>query len=198
MRAKRLFDIACSLAGLIVLLPLFLLVGAMIKMDSSGPVFFRQVRVGQQGRLFRIHKFRTMIADADAKGPTLTVGADPRVTRIGTYLRKYKLDELPQIIDVLSGTMSLVGPRPEVPRYVAHYGDENRRIVLSVKPGITDEASIRFRDEQALLREAENPEEYYVTHVLPIKLRYYRDYVATRTFLGDLRTILRTLGVIFQ
>jgi len=198
MAAKRLFDFFSSLAGLALLSPLFLLLAALIKLDSPGPVFFRQVRVGQNGRHFRIHKFRTMVVDAEAKGPKLTVGADSRITRLGGFLRQYKLDELPQLIDVLIGNMSLVGPRPEVPQYVAHYSDDDRRIIFSVKPGITDEASIRYRDEQGLLRETKIPEEHYVSQVLPAKLRYYRDYVATRSFFGDLRTILRTLGVLFR
>lgn len=198
MIGKRLFDIALSLLGLTFLAPLFLLIAVLIKAESSGPVFFRQERVGLHGRPFRIHKFRTMRADRESAGPLLTIGADPRITRVGRFLRRYKLDELPQLIDVLLGRMSLVGPRPEVPKYVALYPEEVHEKVLSVRPGITDWASIRFRDENALLGRAADPERAYVEEVLPIKLRFYLEYVDTRSFLVDLRIIFATIAAVFR
>lgn len=195
--AKRAFDLFCSAIGLLALAPVFAVMSVLIVRDSPGPVFFRQVRVGRQGTLFRIHKFRTMRHDLAGKGLSITVGQDPRVTRIGAFLRRYKIDELPQLIDVLRGSMSLVGPRPEVPEYVALYPERDREIVLSVRPGITDRASLEFSDESALLAGASDPQRVYVEEILPRKLRYYRDYVATRTFAGDLDIILRTLFKIF-
>lgn len=191
--AKRAFDLFCSAIGLLALAPVFAVVSVLIVRDSPGPVFFRQVRVGRQGRLFRIHKFRTMRHDLVGKGLSITVGQDPRVTRIGAFLRRYKIDELPQLIDVLRGSMSLVGPRPEVPEYVALYPERDREIVLSVRPGITDRASLEFSDESALLAGASDPQRVYVEEILPTKLGYYLDYVVTRTFAGDLDIILKTL-----
>jgi len=158
--AKRGFDFVSSLLGLLILAPLFGLIALWIKLESPGPVFFRQERVGLQGRLFRIHKFRTMRVAVETQGPQITIGADPRITRAGAFLRKHKLDELAQLIDVLSGRMSLVGPRPEVPRYIGCYPGEVRAKVLSVRPGITDWASLHFKEESALLaaaREARVP-----------------------------------------
>ena len=144
---KRLLDWIASTLGLLVLFPLFLILAVWIKLDSPGPVFFRQERVGRAGEIFYIHKFRTMVANAKHLGLQITVGADVRVTRVGQWLRKYKIDELPQLLDVWLGHMSLVGPRPEVPRYVACYPEDVRIVVLSVRPGITDKASIEFKDE---------------------------------------------------
>jgi len=198
MVAKRLFDLIASGLGLALLLPFFCLLGLLIKLDSPGPVFFRQERVGRLGKIFCIHKFRTMTTDAERKGPQITVGADARITRIGGILRKYKLDELPQLIDVLLGDMSLVGPRPEVPRYVVCYPEEVKKIVLSVKPGITDWASIEYRDENGVLGLAEDPHRAYLEQVLPVKLKYYVDYVKQRTFLGDLKIILATLVAVIR
>ncbi len=191
--AKRLFDLICAGLGLVLLAPLLLGIAFWIKLDSRGPVFFRQQRVGRFGASFRIHKFRTMREDAPARGPQLTVGADPRITRAGRFLRRHKLDELPQLIDVVAGTMSLVGPRPEVPRYVALYPAALRDKVLSVRPGITDPASIEYRDESALLAAASDPERVYVEQVMPAKLRFAADYVEQRSMLGDLRLIGATL-----
>lgn len=191
--AKRLFDIVLAGLGLVVLSPLLLGIALWIKLDSAGPVFFRQERVGQNGRPFRIHKFRTMVIDAERMGAQITVGQDSRITRAGRSLRRAKLDELPQLIDVLVGTMSLVGPRPEVPRYVARYPIELRDKVLSVKPGITDRASIEFRNEGALLAAASDPEQAYTEVVLPTKLRYAVDYVDNMSLAQDLRLILQTL-----
>jgi len=194
---KRSLDIAASTIGLLVLSPVLLLVAAMIKLDSPGPVFFRQVRVGQFGRPFRIFKFRTMIHANLAGGPELTVSGDERITRIGMVLRKYKLDELPQLIDVLRGTMSLVGPRPEVPRYVEHYPEAARERVLSVRPGITDVASLHYRNENDLLARAADPEREYLDVILPSKLQYALEYVDNANVGNDLRVIGLTLRTVF-
>jgi lipopolysaccharide/colanic/teichoic acid biosynthesis glycosyltransferase len=196
--AKRLFDWLASGLGLIVLSPMLLVLALWIKLDSSGPVFFRQERVGQYGRAFRIHKFRTMVTDAEHRGLQITVGTDARVTRVGQWLRKYKLDELPQLLDVWLGHMSLVGPRPEVPRYVAFYPADLRDVVLSVRPGITDYASIEFKDENEILGSAVDPHMAYVNEVLPIKLRYYVEYVKKRSFLGDISLILKTFAALVR
>lgn len=193
---KRLFDFFGSGIGLIILLPIMLVIAVLIRLDSRGPIFFRQERVGQFGRLFKIHKFRTMVVDAEALGMQITVGFDPRVTRVGEFLRRYKLDELPQLIDVLFGYMSFVGPRPEVPRYVACYPQELRELVLSVRPGITDRASIEYKDENEILGRATDPHQAYLTEVLPIKLGYYADYVRNRSLLGDIGIIFLTLRAI--
>lgn len=195
---KRTFDLLVSTLGLLLLAPILLCLAVCIKLDSSGPVFFRQERVGREGKLFRIHKLRTMVTDAEWSGLQVTVGADPRVTRVGRWLRKYKLDEFPQLIDVWQGHMSLVGPRPEVPRYVACYPSDMRDIVLSVRPGITDKASIKFKDENAILGLAIDPHKAYVEEVLPIKLRYYVEYVKSRSFLGDIGLILRTVWALIR
>lgn len=195
---KRLFDLAASGVGLLLLSPVFLLIALLIKVDSSGPVFFRQERVGRYGKTFKIHKFRTMMVNAEAYGMQITVGTDSRVTKVGRFLRRYKLDELPQLIDVFYGEMSIVGPRPEVPRYVMHYPDNIRDIVLSVKPGITDRASIEFRNESELLEKSGNPQETYVNEIIPIKLGYYQEYVRNRTFFGDILIIADTLKAIFR
>jgi lipopolysaccharide/colanic/teichoic acid biosynthesis glycosyltransferase len=192
---KRLFDILASLVGLTLLAPLFVLIALSIKIDSAGPVFFRQQRVGRWGKPFHIFKFRTMTARTD-ETRQLTVGDDFRITRVGRFLRHYKIDELPQLINVLHGTMSLVGPRPEVPRYVAFYPPDARRIVLSVAPGITDWASILYREESRILGQAGDPEKAYVDTILPIKLRYYMRYVQERSFWTDLQIICKTLVAI--
>ena len=196
--AKRLFDWLASTFGLLVLAPVLLLLAVWIKLDSPGSVFFRQERVGQGGRLFRIHKFRTMVTDAERRGLQITVGADARVTQVGHWLRQYKLDELPQLLDVWLGHMSLVGPRPEVPRYVACYPDDVRDVVLSVRPGITDRASIEFKNENEILGRADDPHLAYLSEVLPIKLRYYVDYVQGRSFWGDITIILATFRALMR
>lgn len=192
---KRSFDVCVSLVGLLVLAPLLAAVAVWIKLESKGPVFFRQTRVGLDGMHFRIHKFRTMRTEPVAGALQITVGADPRITRAGAFLRRYKLDELPQLIDVLLGRMSIVGPRPEVPKYMAAYPDDVRRKVLSVRPGITDWASVQFRSESDLLAKAADPERVYVEEILPVKQQYYLRYVDSHTFLDDLRVILATLRV---
>ena len=195
--AKRALDLLAALFGLLLLAPLFLLIAAAIKLDSPGPVFFRQERVGRHGRHFHIFKFRTMGAAPVAGAPQLTVAGDLRITRSGAFLRRYKLDELAQLIDVARGTMSLVGPRPEVPHYVRHYPDASRERVLSVRPGITDMASLRYRDENSLLALAADPELEYIEVILPSKLRYALDYVDHATLAGDLRVLGLTLRTVF-
>jgi len=189
--AKRLFDLLGAAVALVVLLPLMLLAALWVKLDSPGPVFFRQERVGRHGRPFRIHKFRTMAAGAP--GLQITVGQDPRITRAGAWLRRTRVDELPQFIDVLLGHMSLVGPRPEVPRYVVLYPAELRQRALAVRPGITDPASLAYIDENALLAAAADPEREYVQVILPAKLRCAVDYAETATLWTDLRVLWRTL-----
>jgi lipopolysaccharide/colanic/teichoic acid biosynthesis glycosyltransferase len=188
---KRLFDACAAGLGLLLLSPLLLAIALWIKLDSPGPVFFRQERVGRHGVPFRIHKFRSM--RNDAPGLQLTVGVDPRITRAGAWLRGRRLDELPQLIDVLQGTMSLVGPRPEVPRYVAHYPAEWRDIVLAVRPGITDPSSLDFLDEASLLAAAADPEREYIEKILPIKLQRAADYARQASLRSDLGVLLRTL-----
>lgn len=200
--AKRLFDVLAAGAGLLVLAPLLLAVALWIKLDSTGPALFRQVRIGRHGVPFEIYKFRTMVDRPDGgrrgAGSQLTVGQDPRVTRAGRFLRHYKLDELPQLLNVLEGSMSLVGPRPEVPRYVECYPPAARSAVLSVRPGITDLAAILYKDESAILGQARDPERAYVETILPVKLEYYQRYVRERSFWLDLRIIFRTLAAIVR
>lgn len=193
--SKRLFDLVAAALGLVVLTPLLLAIAAWVKLDSPGPVFYRQQRVGRGGALFNIYKFRTMFERA-ADARELTVGRDPRITGAGHFLRHYKLDELPQLLNVVQGTMSLVGPRPEVPRYVACYPDEVRGVVLSVAPGITDWASILYKEESAILGRAADPERAYIDTILPAKLDYYVRYVRERSFWLDLRIIWRTIAAI--
>jgi lipopolysaccharide/colanic/teichoic acid biosynthesis glycosyltransferase len=187
-----------SSLGLLALGPLLILIALAVKLDSPGPVFFRQERVGRFGVPFRIHKFRTMRHDPAGSGLQITVGADRRITRVGQFLRGSKLDELPQLIDVWQGTMSLVGPRPEVPRYVAHYPAALRDKVLSVRPGITDIASIEYRDESAVLARAADPERAYIDEVLPHKLALAASYVDQASVWLDIRLILRTIGAIVR
>ena len=196
--AKRLFDWSVSTVGLLLLAPLLVLLAISIKLDSKGPVFFRQERVGRAGKPFLIHKFRTMLVDADHHGAQLTVGADPRITRVGRLLRSTKLDELPQLLDVWLGHMSFVGPRPEVPFYVQFYPPSIRDRILSVRPGITDLASIEFRDESVILGRASDPHAAYVNAILPVKCKYYDEYVRTHTFFGDILIILATLRILVR
>ncbi len=189
---KRVFDAIFALLGLAVLSPLFLLVAAAIKFTSAGPVFFRQERVGKDFHRFRIYKFRTMVVDAPKLGGQITAARDPRVTPVGRVLRKAKLDELPQLINVVKGEMSLVGPRPEVPRYVEMFRDDYRE-VLSVRPGITDLASVKYRDESEILAMAADPDEAYVRQILPDKIALAKEYLAKQSLLFDIGLILRTL-----
>ena len=195
---KRLFDLVIAAAALVLSAPLMLAIAAWIKLDSPGPVFFRQERVGRHGRVFRIHKFRTMRHDPSGRGPQITVDGDARITRVGAFLRNGKLDELPQLIDVLQGTMSLVGPRPEVPRYLPFYPPALRDKILSVRPGITDLASIEYRRESELLALATDPERTYVEQVLPHKLRFAEQYVDSASLWLDLRLMWRTLVAVIH
>ncbi|PZD72831.1 UDP-N-acetylgalactosamine-undecaprenyl-phosphateN-acetylgalactosaminephosphotransferase [Acaryochloris thomasi RCC1774] len=192
MKAKRGFDFVCASLGLLILTPLFVVIAIGIKLDDRGSILFRQIRVGQLGHEFEIYKFRTMITDAETLGQQITVGNDSRITGIGALLRKYKLDELPQLINVWKGEMSLVGPRPEVPKYVNLYTPEQRN-VLSVPPGITDLASIQFRNENDLLAGASNAEKTYVEEIMPRKLELNQIYISQASLLFDLRLILETL-----
>ena len=192
---KRIFDIFFSFLGLLLLSPLFLVVALWIKLDSRGPVFYRQVRAGRGNRDFRIFKFRSMRVGSD-KGSLVTIGGrDPRVTRSGYYIRKLKLDELPQLINVLIGDMSFVGPRPEVRKYVDMYTPEQLH-VLDVRPGITDEASIRYRNENELLATAADPERFYIETVMPDKLRINLQYVQNHSLWGDIKLIFRTFAAV--
>jgi len=189
---KRVVDVAVSVLALVLLWPLGLLIGAAVTLGDGGPAFFRQERVGRGGRTFRMWKFRTMIVGAERSGRHLTVGDDPRVTRVGAVLRRTKLDELPQLLNVLRGEMSLVGPRPEVPRYVAFYTAEERA-VLRLTPGITDPASLRYRDESQELAASADPERTYIEHIVPEKIRLNLAYAAHATWLSDLGVIWATL-----
>jgi lipopolysaccharide/colanic/teichoic acid biosynthesis glycosyltransferase len=188
---KRTFDIAVSSLALLVCSPIFLLIAALIKLDSTGPVFFTQQRIGKNFRPFWIYKFRSMVKDASLRGGQITSAADGRITRLGRFLRKTKLDELPQFINVLKGDMSLVGPRPEVPMYVQLFRSDYEEI-LQVHPGITDLASLKYRDEATMLAQSKDPEREYVEYVLPDKIKLAKEYVSRSSFLFDLALILRT------
>jgi lipopolysaccharide/colanic/teichoic acid biosynthesis glycosyltransferase len=198
---KRVFDFIVSALGIVVFSPLLILSALLVKVDSPGPIFFKQQRIGKEFRPFWIYKFRTMRASLE-QGPNITIGNDPRITGIGRLLRQTKIDELPQLINILRGEMSFVGPRPEVPQYVQLYRKEYQQI-LTVRPGLTDLASLKYRDEAALLAGAENPEEEYVTRILPDKIMLATDYIQRASFFFDLRLILETilrlvLGRVFQ
>lgn len=194
---KRLFDVAAAGLGLILVSPLLLITAALVRVSSPGPVLFRQTRVGRGGEPFTLLKFRTMYTDAEQRGGQLTVGRDPRVTRIGHYLRASKLDELPQLINVVRGDMSLVGPRPEVPRYVALYSEDQRR-VLDVRPGITDPASVVYRNESDLMADQSDPESFYVDVLMPEKLRLNLEYQERRTLASDITVIFDTLKAVVR
>jgi len=194
---KRLFDIVMSLIGLIILLPFFMLIAIWILLDSRGGVFYRQSRVGKNGIDFHLWKFRSMRPDSDQKGLLTVGGRDPRITRSGYFLRKYKLDELPQLINVLSGDMSFVGPRPEVRKYVDLYSAEQRK-VLEVRPGITDLASLEYFEENELLARSSDPEKTYIEEIMPAKLKLNLQYIARANFGTDVGMIVRTVGRIFK
>ncbi len=194
---KRLFDILASGLGLIVLSPLFLILAIWIKLDSKGPVFYRQVRVGRNNKEFRIYKFRSMRVGSD-KGSLVTIGGhDPRITSSGYFIRKYKFDELPQLINVFIGNMSLVGPRPEVRHYVDYWTSEQMH-VLDVRPGITDPASIKFRNENELMEQAEDPEDYYINVIMQEKIKLYLEYVNNHSLFKDIALIFKTFIVIIK
>lgn len=190
---KRAFDVVVAGLGLIALAPLFAVVAALVALTSRGPVLFRQQRVGRNGTPFEMLKFRTMVDAPAGTGPLVTVAGDRRITPVGAVLRAAKLDELPQLWNVFRGDMSVVGPRPEVPRYVALYPPDVARKVLSIRPGITDEASILFRHESEILAGAADPERAYVEHILPRKLQLYERYADHHSVLGDIGIIVRTL-----
>ena len=194
--AKRIVDLLIAAVALLLLSPLLALVALAIRLDSPGPVLFRQQRVGRHGVLFGIHKFRSMRVDAPSTGPQVTVGRDERITRVGHWLRHYRIDELPQFIDVLRGAMSLVGPRPEVPRFVAHYPADLKARVLAVRPGITDPASLAHIDEAALLAGSADPERTYIETILPAKLALQAAYAERASLWSDLGVLLRTLRVL--
>jgi lipopolysaccharide/colanic/teichoic acid biosynthesis glycosyltransferase len=193
MAAKRMLDVVGSALGLLLLLPVLPLVAVIIKLDSPGPIFFRQERVGRGGRSFRIFKFRSMVVGAARAGTALTVRGDTRITRTGMLLRSSKLDELPQLINVLVGDMSIVGPRPEVPEFMKFYTPDQRAFILSMRPGITDYAAILFRDESSLLDPNSDPVEVYRHRIMPIKFAYYERYGRQIGVLNDLRIILATI-----
>ena len=193
---KRIFDITLSLFGLIILLPFMLIIAIFIKFDSKGSIFFKQIRVTKGGREFKILKYRTMRAGSD-KYSQITVGKDERITKIGSFLRKYKLDEIPQLINILIGDMSLVGPRPEVPKYVAFYTDEQKEI-LKVRAGITDYASIEFSDENDLLALEKDPEKAYIEKIMPKKIELNKKYLSEISILTDIKIILLTIKKILK
>jgi len=194
---KRTFDILVSFVGLVALFPVLVLVAVAVKLDSPGPVIFKQRRVGRGFRPFLIYKFRTMINGAPARGPSITVGHDPRITRVGKLLRMTKTDELPQLVNVLKGDMTFVGPRPEVPHYVELFRPQYEEI-LKMRPGITDLASLKYRDEAAILEGFEDPEQEYITRVLPEKISLAQEYIARSSLLFDLRVLFQTLLKLFE
>ncbi|HDU8569219.1 TPA: sugar transferase [Morganella morganii] len=190
--AKRIFDFTASCLGLLLLSPFILMICCWIKMDSKGPIFFRQRRVGKDGKEFMIHKFRSMTDNTENQGQ-LTIGNDQRITRSGHFIRKYKLDELAQLIDVIQGTMSLVGPRPEVPKYMNLYPESIRNKILSVKPGITDLAAIEMIDENIILAKYDDPEKAYIDIIMPMKSEYYLKYVDSKSIILDIKIIFMTI-----
>lgn len=194
---KRFFDLFVSLIAIIVLSPFFILIALLIKIGSTGPVLFKQTRIGRNELSFEIYKFRTMVVDAEKLGTQITIGKDPRITKIGHFLRKTKLDELPQLFNVLKGEMSFVGPRPEVPKYTKLYS-EQQRLVFTVRPGITDYASIKYRDENELLGNVENPEKVYIEEIMPDKLHLNIEYIQRRSLLEDIKIIFLTVMKIMK
>lgn len=194
---KRTMDVILSLTGLVIISPLLFIISMCIKLDSRGPVFFKQTRVGRYEEPFQIFKFRTMIVDAEKKGKQITVGKDSRITRTGQFLRKYKLDELPQLINVLIGDMSLVGPRPEVPKYTAYYTNEQKRI-FEIRPGITDYASIKYRNENEVLAKSEDPEKTYIEEVMRDKLSLNLKYLDQQSVINDVKIIFMTIIAILK
>ncbi|MGG7058002.1 sugar transferase [Clostridium tertium] len=189
---KRIFDFLLSLFGIIILSPIFIIVSIAIKLDSKGRILFLQKRVGRYGKEFNIYKFRTMVTDAEKLGKQITVGKDNRITKVGAFLRKFKIDELPQLFNVLKGDMSLVGPRPEVPKYVALYNKEQRK-VLDIRPGITDMASLRYKDENDILGKVDNPEEYYINVIMKDKLNLNLEYIEKSNVFFDIYLIIKTV-----
>ena len=193
---KRVLDVVASVSGLVLLSPLLALIAVAVKLDSKGPVLFRQKRVGRNGKLFHILKFRSMVPAASKLGTALTVGDDPRITRLGAFLRRTKIDELPQLINVARGEMSLVGPRPEVPQFMKFYSPEQQAIILSLRPGITDYASLLFRDESTLLKGCADPIEVYREEIMPVKFHHYQRYSREISLRADLAIIAGTISVL--
>ena len=189
---KRIFDFLVSLLGIIILSPIFVIVSIAIKLDSRGNILFLQKRVGRYGEEFNIYKFRTMVTDAEKLGKQITIGKDNRITKVGAFLRKFKIDELPQLFNVLKGDMSLVGPRPEVPKYVSLYTEEQKK-VLNVRPGITDIASLRYKDENDILGKVDNPEEYYINVIMKDKLNLNLEYIEKSNIIFDIYLIIKTI-----
>lgn len=189
---KRIFDFFAALIGIIILSPIFIIVSIAIKLDSPGNIMFLQKRVGKCGKEFDIFKFRTMVTNAERLGKQITVGKDNRITKVGAFLRKYKIDELPQLFNVLKGDMSLVGPRPEVPKYVALYNEEQKK-VLSVRPGITDLASLKYSDENDILGKVGNPEEYYINVIMKDKLSLNLEYIEKSNLFFDISLVIKTI-----
>lgn len=189
---KRIFDFLVSLLGIVILSPIFIIVSIAIKIDSRGSILFLQKRVGKDGKEFNIYKFRTMVTDAEKLGKQITIGNDSRITKVGAFLRKFKIDELPQLFNVLLGDMSLVGPRPEVPKYVALYNNEQKK-VLSIRPGITDMASLRYKDENDILGKVDNPEEYYINVIMKDKLSLNLEYIEKSNVFFDIYLIVKTI-----
>jgi lipopolysaccharide/colanic/teichoic acid biosynthesis glycosyltransferase len=196
-KCKRIFDLFFTLIGLPFLLPFLAIIALMIKLEDGGPVFFIQRRIGYKGKPFYMWKFRTMVIDAEKKGSLITVGNDPRITRVGYFLRKYKLDEFPQLLNVLKGEMSLVGPRPEVEKYVVLYNSEQRK-VLDIIPGMTDPASIKYVNENEILAQADDPEKTYIEKVMPEKIKLNLEYAEKATCWSDFLIIIKTFFRIFE
>lgn len=194
---KRIFDFTVSSIGIIIISPILLVISILIKLDSKGPILFKQIRVGKNGKPFKIFKFRTMVVDAEKKGMQITVGRDSRITKSGHVLRKTKLDELPQLFNVLAGEMSFVGPRPEVRRYVEMY-EENQKSILKVRPGITDLASIKYRNENDLLAKSLDPEATYINEIMPKKIELNIEYLKNMSVLYDIKLIIRTVLVVIK
>jgi len=195
---KRIFDFIASLIGLILLSPFLVIIGVLVKISDKGPVFYRSKRVGQNFKPFYLLKFRTMVVNAEELGPSITKGGDQRITKIGKFLRKYKLDELPQLWNVVKGELSLVGPRPEVEKYISFYKDDYKEI-LKIRPGITDYAAIKFKNEEEILAKFEDVEKAYIENVLPEKIKLYKTYLNEIGFLTDLKIISKTLwGITFK
>ena len=195
---KRIFDFIASLIGLILLSPFLVIIGVLVKISDKGPVFYRSKRVGQNFKPFYLLKFRTMVVNAEELGPSITKGGDQRITKIGKFLRKYKLDELPQLWNVVKGELSLVGPRPEVEKYISFYKDDYKEI-LKIRPGITDYAAIKFKNEEEILAKFEDVEKAYIENVLPEKIKLYKTYLNEIGFLTDLKLIFKTLwGITFK
>ena len=194
---KRQFDLFFSLIGISLFLPLGALIGLLIKIEDGGPIFYIQERIGHRGKSFRMIKFRTMVRDADKMGSAITIGNDARITSVGRWLRRFKLDEFPQLFNVLKGEMSFVGPRPEVPKYVAVYNDMERE-VLNLVPGITDPASVIYRNESEILGGFQDPEKQYIEKIMPNKIRINLEYARRANIMSDIFVILQTLGLLFK